>query len=297
MVISLLKMNFIPLDCSIISKILIVLVSFSFLGCTHLFYHPEKKIYITPKRVHLKYKELNFKSSDNTQLHAWHIFSKKELPESEKNLILFFHGNAQNLSTHFVSLHSLAKLYNFDYIIMDYRGYGKSEGEPNPVGVNEDALSAMNLAHNIFKRKNYKRLIIYGQSLGGAISLNAFESFKHKKDVSLLVLDSTFLSYKKIAFDKLTSSWITFLFSPIAFFLISDKTSPKDFVSKLQVPALVIHGKRDRIVPYKFGEEIYEDLTTKKKWFWTIPWGFHTDVFMAHKGIYRKKFNDLVNTL
>ncbi len=220
-------------------------------------------------------------------LHGWWL---KNSDKKKSGVILFFHGNAENISTHFYNLAWLTK-YGYDVLCIDYRGYGKSQGKPSQKGTYLDALAALDYAYDhLFIPLKSKKFIVYGQSLGGAIAGRSIIDWSKKDKVNLLVLDSTFSSYQNIAFDKLKSVWLTFLLSPLAYILVSDEMEFKSKISEIKpIPTLVIHGDNDMVIPQKFGKEIFDRLTTQK-WWWSIPKGEHIDVFMRHEFLYRKQF-------
>ena len=139
------------------------------------------------------------------------------------------------------------------------------------------------------------KLILYGQSLGGAVMGHAVLDSPHYELIDLLVFDSTFSSYQDIAFKKIKSSWPLFIFSPLAYLLVTDKTASQDRLPKINKKSLVIHGTNDTVVEYEFGEEIFQ-LLPGPKWFWAVDDGVHTDVFFRHEKKYRQKFLDFIKT-
>jgi len=274
-------------------KVIILLFLTIFSGCSSFFYFPSKVFYADPKNSGIDYQDIDFKSTDGTELHGWFIFDKLTA-KKKKGLIIFFHGNAQNLTSHWLNIGWIVK-EGFDVFIFDYRGYGLSKGSPNQQGLNKDSLAALAWAHE--RSKDYPKFIVYGQSLGGAVSMRALQDFDYRKDINLLVLDSTFISYQKIAFDKLRHAGILLPLSPLAYLLVSDEYAARKFVKKIDIPTLVIHGVKDPVVPYKFGQEIFSELTVKKKWWWSIEDGTHTDVFYPHHKSYREKFLEFLKPL
>lgn len=271
-------MKFIPL----------LILAFLLSGCSGLLYYPDQIIYSTPKQFKLDYEDLYFKSLDGTKLHAWHLKTKAK---KRKGVVLFFHGNAQNLSSHYLSL---AWMVNKDYdlLIFDYRGYGKSEGEPAPESVHLDALSALDYAHSMVKGN--ERYIVYAQSLGGVISLRAMMDFKKRADIDLAVFDSTFSSYEEIARDRLSSVWIFWPLQPLAYVLMDDEYASAKWIAKFDRPSLVIHSMDDPVVPYRFGKEIYEKLEAPKD-MWSLKEVGHISTFHGKTYSYRKKFLEYIN--
>lgn len=271
----------------------LILISIFSSSCTHLFYHPDRFKYTSPKVMELDYFDVPFKSEDGTNLHAWYIPPKGK---EKKDLILFFHGNAQNLSSHFTNI-SWACKKGFGVLIFDYRGYGLSNGTPSPKTTALDGMAAFDLAKKYMKNEKYRDLVLYGQSLGGAILLKSLEVYKKELKPKLVVLDSTFTNYQNVAFDILKNNFFTFIFSPLAYLFVSGDGNVDKVPSNIKAPTLVIHGKYDQVVPFKHGKQIYESLGNIPKKFWEIPYGLHTDVFFRHEGEYRQKFIELLNNV
>lgn len=262
-------------------------------SCSHLFYHPSDKHFVDPMNFKLNYQDVFFKSKDGVNLHGWFFPSKSNNP---KGTVIQFHGNAQNISTHFFSLIWLID-HGYNLFTFDYRGYGKSEGKPNQEGIYLDALAALEKGKELHDKNGKGKFIVYGQSLGGAVSLRAIPDFKNSNEISLIVMDSAFASYKDIAFEKLKNVWFLWPVSPLAFVLVSDKYAADDVYEKLTRPTLVIVGMEDDVIPPKFGKNIYKGVKSKDKWLWKLPHGKHIDAYHHDNGIYRQQFLDLVERI
>lgn len=255
-------------------------------SCSHLFYHPTSKHFVDPKQFKLKYENIFFHSKDGVELHGWFFPSKSNNP---KGTIIQFHGNAQNISSHFFSLLWLID-HDYNLFTFDYRGYGKSKGEPSQEGLYLDALAALEKGFELNKKNGSGKFIVYGQSLGGAVSLRAIPDFKYHDQISMIVMDSTFSSYQDIAFDRIKSVWFMWPFSPLAYLLVSDKYASEDVFHKITTPTLVIVGMKDEMIPPKFGKHIYKNIGSKNKWLWKLPNGKHIDAYHHDEGIYREQF-------
>lgn len=250
-------------------------------SCTHLFYYPSQQAYFDPKKFNLAPKDIWFQTEDGDKIHAW-LFESNRKPAL--GTILFFHGNAENLSSHFVHLSWLpAEGYNF--LIFDYPGYGQSSGEASQKGTVQAGYAAIDWLHQY----DPQPLIIYGQSLGGAVAQKVIMDKKDQIPIKGIVLDSTFNSYQGIARKKLSLSWITWILQPLTYVLVSDKWKASGLEKISPIPVLVIHGKDDHVVEPEMGERIFEQLNEPKQ-IWRIDRGQHTDVFWAHEGKYRPKF-------
>tara|TARA_Y100001958_G_C21171803_1_gene503437 strand:+ start:152 stop:1015 length:864 start_codon:yes stop_codon:yes gene_type:complete len=269
-----------------------------FTSCTHFFYHPDSFLYFDPKVVGYPYKDIFFKSKDGTKLHGWYFKNQKG---ETKGTVMQFHGNAQNISSHSASLVWMIK-NGYNLFTFDYRGFGLSEGSPTPKGVHQDALAALNLAYKTHQKQNIKtgKFVIIGQSLGGAIVSRALKDFKHKKSVDLLVLDSTFASYQDVAFRALKRRPVTMILSPFAYLVVSDTYSPEEHFKELGVRTLVIHSKKDKMVTFKNGEDVYDLLKASKNNitdFWVTDDPHHINFFSIIKKENQRKFLFLLDNI
>jgi alpha-beta hydrolase superfamily lysophospholipase len=272
---------------SIFNKLgfLFLLMTMAFLAsCTSFIYWPDRYLHADPKSYGINFDEYYIQSYDETKLLVWDMKSKTPDPE---NLVILFHGNAQNLSAHAFNLTWMLD-HKSDLLVFDYRGYGKSSGTPSPKGVFEDSLKFLEVAHDKFKQGHYKRFIIYTQSLGGSVAMKALEEVSWRSEISLLVLDSTFRSPQDIAGDKTKG---------LFWWLVSSEYTARKDLAHLTMPLLVIHAPKDPVINFKFGEELFKQAPSTKKTFWRIEEGSHGDVFFVKKGDYRFQFLDYLKNL
>lgn len=269
-----------------IFRIVLVLFFLSFLtsSCSSLIYYPDNLLHFHPDQVNVKFKDFTFNSLDGTKLTGWKLLSEKK----PKNLIAFFHGNAENLTSHFANLFWITKS-DTDVLIFDYRGYGISEGKPSPKGLSEDGVSFLNYAYEEYKKGGYKNFIIYSQSLGGAVALKSLEDFSHRNEIKLLVLDSTFISPREVAEDK--------VFWPF-YFIIPDSYTANRMLSHITMPVISIHAKNDPVVNYQLGVDLYKRIHfARSKEFWTIDGKGHGDVFYDKSRDFRQEFVNILKSL
>ena len=285
------KMGFIRRPFFILSTLLLTT------GCTSVFYQPDKVLHYRPEAFHLHYEDVRFKSADGTHLVGWFFPADGYDKKNVKGTIVQFHGNGENISTHYLSLVWLVK-EGYQLFVFDYRGYGASEGSSDADGVNADGQAGLKKALEFHARlgnqKTKPKFIVFAQSLGGAIGLKAVEAVQPQLD--LMVLDSTFLSYKKMARKKLAQSVFTWLFSPLGWLLVSDRYQAEDALKKLKTRTLVIHDKRDPIVPYELGEEVFK-LAPEPKTFWTLDNAEHIGIFSNPNDEWRNKFKTFLDAL
>ncbi|VFQ46968.1 alpha/beta hydrolase [Desulfoluna butyratoxydans] len=260
----------------------IVLLLLFITGCANgLFYHPDNRLYQTPDRP---YEEVSFESIDGTRLTGWFIASSQAVPFGT---VIHFHGNAANISNHYGFVEWLPEA-GFNLLLFDYRGYGDSEGKPGRRGVFEDSVAALKYAASR-PDVDPSRLIAFGQSLGGA---NAVAAAAATPDVPLkgVVVDSAFFSYRSIARDKIglipVLKWLKW---PLSFVMATNGHSPGPVIERLSpTPVLIIHGTKDRVIPYDHGRRLY-DAAASPKTMWTVKGGVHTDALMTWREIYREK--------
>lgn len=260
-------------------------------GCTSLFYHPDRIQYVRPESFKFQYREITFHPSDGTELIGWFF---PATTSKVKGTIVQFHGNAQNMSSHFLAL-SWVMDRGYNLFVFDYRGYGISDGKPTPEGVYLDSLAALTEGRKLWSENGKGFFVVYGQSLGGAVAMRALSDFKDTSAIDLVVQDSTFMSYQDLSFHKLSRS-ILLPLSPLAYLLVSDQYSSEESVKKLQRPTLVIVGQKDNVVDQRFGKKIFKTLPTKNKWLWKIPQGKHIATFQDNPAL-KDQFMTLIEEL
>jgi uncharacterized protein len=253
-------------------------------GCSSVFYYPDNFLYVERAKLPVQPEDVYFTAADGTKLHGW-FFPAQGKPLGK---IVHFHGNAQNLTAHFLFLRH-APGQGFHHFIFDYRGYGQSEGKTEPAGLIQDGKAAMRW---IRARDPDLPLIVFGQSLGGAVALKTLIEMKGEVPVRMVAVDSTFASYRSEARKVMTGHWLTWLFSPLAWLIVDNSQGPGRAVSEISpVPLLVVHGDRDRTVHYSLGKAVFEYAKEPKE-FWTVPGGRHTE-FLWREGLEKKFFERL----
>jgi len=203
------------------------------------------------------FEEINLKTSDGAQLNALHF--KKETP---KGVILYFHGNAGVLQgwgqiiEYFVDL-------NYDVIIMDYRGYGKSTGEKSMKHLYSDTELWYEYAKQYY---NESEITVYGRSLGTTFATYVAAQHQPKK----LILEAPFYSMVAIATSR-------FSFLPIKY-LLDYKFPTYQYIEKVSCPITFYHGTYDNVIPYEQGNKLYESFNSDKKELIAIPNGGHNNL-------------------
>lgn len=245
-------------------RITLILLVLIFQGCSLLFFYPDHITYRTPEFYDLKYDDIYFDSSDNTSLHAWHIYPKQE----SKGLMFVAHGNAQNLSSHFTGWTWLID-EGYELFIFDYRGYGKSEGEIDLKGSIDDTKDALD-----YLEKSYKdEYFVCGQSLGGSLLLNALQGRDNTK-IKAIVLDSVFKGFVDIANEKMAQNWLTMPVRWMPYLVLSTAYDAKDKVKQIKKPILFLHGSFDMIISPNNSWQLFE-LSNMPKELWIVETAKH----------------------
>ena len=157
--------------------------------------------------------------------------------------LLFFHGNAGNISHRLESIRQFLQL-GLSVLIIDYRGYGQSEGRTTEQGIYRDAEAAWQYLAET-SRVPASRIIVFGRSMGASAA--AYVASRHRP--LALVVESSFTSVPDIAaeyYPWLPVRWLSRL-----------RHSAEDFVRQADCPVLVIHSRDDEIVPFRHGEAIF----------------------------------------
>jgi fermentation-respiration switch protein FrsA (DUF1100 family) len=269
-----------------------LLVLAGMISCDAVFYYPSRDRVLDPISLGFGYQDEWFDSLDGTRLHGW--FFPADAPAGRLPIatVVHFHGNAENISTHFQAVSWLAR-EGFNVFIFDYRGYGQSAGRPDTDAIQDDAIAAVRWVR---ARPNVdpNRLVFFGQSLGAAIAVHVAVR-NEQAGLRALILESGFVGYRKIAREKLSESWITWLLQWPLSFLVSDRYRPIDDIAAIgRVPVLLIHGTADPVVPYHHAEALFA-AAHEPKVLWTIPDGGHTSAFMHHGRVYRPRLVAFLN--
>jgi len=205
-----------------------------------------------------EFEELNLTMSDGAVINALHFKT-----DSAKGVILYFHGNAGNLNRWGEIVQYHVGL-GYDVIIMDYRKYGKSKGDWSYDGFLSDAEELYQYAMSIYPED---KIVVYGRSLGTGFASWVASTNRPK----MLILESPYTSIGDMAE----------FFYPLApaRYLIRYNFKPSEYLKQLSCPLFIIHGTDDLIVPYFFGEQLYDQLKDQKPVsLVTIEGGSHNDL-------------------
>lgn len=261
----------------------LALVILPLIGCamiTSFVFLPQKEVYATPAQRNLPYKEIWFQARDGVTLNAWFLNGDPGLP-----VLLFFHGNGGNLSDNLDYLALLNKR-GFSVFIFDYRGYGKSGGQPlQEEDLYNDARGALSYLEGLGWQR--ERIIYFGQSMGSSVALQlALEA-----PPAGLVMESSFTRMSDII--RYTSPFGYYSIGWWGINLAFDNVAK---IGKLEVPLLLIHGDRDHVVPVEMTQRLFE-LAHEPKRLFIIKGGGHCDALRLDRSAYLSVWNSYLETL
>ena len=203
------------------------------------------------------FEELFLKTDDNAVINAIHF--KAEKP---KGVILYFHGNAGDLSRWGIITEYIVEK-DYDVLVMDYRTYGKSTGVLSEHALYKDAQLCYDYLIN---RYNEQDISIYGRSLGTAIGTY----IASKNNPKQLILETPYYSIVDVAKSRFP------LFS--VEHLLHYKLPTNEFIKEITCNISMIHGTNDYVVPIKSGEKLFKVAPQKMTSFTAVESGSHNDL-------------------
>lgn len=241
-------------------------------------------------------------TSDGVRLHAWWVSPSggagdadgppRPSPDDSGSgpgeagacgTVLFFHGNAGHLADRAEIARRLSRR-GLNVLLPDYRGYGRSQGEPSEEGLYRDAVAAYRY---VVDRRGVSpgRVVVAGHSLGGAVAV----ALSSQARVGGLVVTAAFRSLPEIARDLypwLPGSWFEWAEVPYP---------TLDRMSRVSTPVLVGRGSRDQLIPRSHVRALYEAAPDPKRWVEAEGAG-HNDLW-SEPGYWRALDRFLADTL
>jgi fermentation-respiration switch protein FrsA (DUF1100 family) len=239
-------------------------------------FYPLAHLETNPGDWGMDFEDVALTTEDGVSLHGWFIPRP-----GAKRVLLFFHGNAGNISHRADSIRIFHRL-GLDVLILDYRGFGKSQGSPSEQGLYRDARAAWDW---LTKERGYAPgdLVIFGRSLGAAVATQ----LASETDPGGLILESGFSSARdasRAIFPLL--SWLV---------LNRYQFDSARALRTVDSPVLVLHSPDDEIIPYALGRKLFEAAREPKQ-FVTLRGG-HNDGFLASRPDYERALEAFLRSL
>jgi fermentation-respiration switch protein FrsA (DUF1100 family) len=206
----------------------------------------------------LAYSEVSLRSTDGVRLHGWWLPAKAGV--AVKGTVLHLHGNGGNLARHLGGSWWLPAA-GYQVLLLDYRGYGRSEGQADLPGVYLDIQAALDWLGQAPPAQG-KPLVLLGQSLGGALAVHYLAAHPAQAGrFSAMVFDGAPASYRRVGRFALSTSWLTWPFQVPLSWLVPDGDSALGAAPRLGgVPKLVFQSLDDTVVPLENGIALYKAL-------------------------------------
>ena len=235
---------------------------------------PGRALTATPGDAGFAYQDVSITTSDSVRLHGWFVAANQA-----KATVLFLHGNAGNISHRLDSIAIFREL-GLDVFIIDYRGYGQSEGKPSEQGTYLDARAAWEYLVND-REIAPKKIVIFGRSLGGAVA----SWLAAQTTPGAVILESTFTSAPDMAHRL-------YPFLPVRL-MTRLKYSVKENVKRLSSPLLVVHSRQDEVIPFDMGESIFAAAPEPKQML--VITGDHSGGFLLNRNEYMTVLDKLLD--
>ena len=232
----------------LISSVLVIyliLLTLIYINQRKLLYLPSENNYLDDP-INFTYNEFFIKVDKNIKIKSWLI--EKDLQKYKT--ILFLHGNAGNLFNRSYKLNRFNEL-NLNVLIISWRGFSGNPGKPNETNLYGDAKKAVKWLND--RGVKTKNIILYGESLGTGVAVEIGQNNKFNS----IILESPYTSMEKTA-------KIYYPYLPVKF-LLKDKYESEKKIKNIKTPILIMHGKKDNIVPFHMGKKLFETANEPKK--------------------------------
>ncbi|EQM69295.1 hypothetical protein L682_14220 [Aquipseudomonas alcaligenes OT 69] len=225
-------------------------------GCSGLLFYPERQLPFTPERAGLAYRDVELVTADGLRLHGWWLPAAAGV--EVKGTVLHLHGNGGNVASHLGGSWWLPE-QGYQVLLLDYRGYGRSEGSPSLAGAYLDIDAAFAWLDRAPEVQG-KPLVLLGQSLGGAMAVHYLSEHPERRaQLRALVLDGAPASYRDVAQFTLGNAWLTWPLQVPLSWLVPDGDSAIGAIAGLQgLPMLIYHSIDDQVVPLSNGVRLYQ---------------------------------------
>jgi len=237
-------------------------------------FFPDPYLIGTPADYGLEYEEVWFTAENGVRLHGWWV------PKPGGPTLLWFHGNAGNISHRLENLKLLWDLVGVQVFIFDYREYGKSEGRISREGTYKDAAAAYRYITQD-RKEPADELILFGRSLGTALAVD----LAVRLPCRALIIESPFTN----------SADMAKLFAPFMFDW--RPKVPYDNLGKiggLKVPVLIIHGEQDEIIPVNMSRRLFAAALEPKE-LYIIPGAHHNDTYLVGGAAYFQRLRAFIH--
>jgi fermentation-respiration switch protein FrsA (DUF1100 family) len=246
-----------------------------------MIFFPDKRIDATPDAVGLRYEDVWLTTADGLRINGWYIPAGTNAPLT----ILIYHGNAGNISHRFEKLEILHRL-GANVFIIDYRGYGRSEGRPDELGTYQDAQAAYEYLTGSApggRALPAQQIVVYGESLGSAVTVE----LATKMPVRGVIIEEAFTSVGDVG-QKM------FPFLPVRW-LVQNNYDTLSKIDRINAPLLIFHSRQDEFFSMRHAERLLAAAKEPKRL--VELRGSHNEAFVVSGEAYRTALADFLRSL
>lgn len=245
-----------------------------------LLFHPEQpphsRVFVpSPALFNLPFESLFIKARDGTQLHMFLVKQAEEV-YSQVPTLLFLHGNAGNIGHRLMNVKGLHASVGCNVALLEYRGYGRSDGSPSEEGMYMDAQAALDYLHTRLDLAT-DRILVFGRSLGGAVAVDLAARAQNKERLAAILLENTFTSIPEVARLVFPFSFIKYI--PVWFYKNQFKSKRK--ICRLSQPTLFLSGLDDKLIPPRMMTDLYTTCGAPLKKLARFPLGTHNETWTS----------------
>jgi len=242
-----------------------------------LIFFPMRELEGTPQDYQLDYEDIFFPAADSIRLHGWFVPSSN--PE-EKTTLLWFHGNAGNISHRLENLALLHRYLDISIFILDYREFGLSQGHISKAGTFLDAQGAWSY---LVEKRNVdpSDILLFGRSLGTALT------------VDLASRESCLGAVLEAAFTSSQDMLQRYFFGSIPQELLQSAYDNLGKIHQISQPLLFIHGQYYEAIPMEMAQRLYQ-AAQAPKWFYRVPGSGHNDTYVVGGAEYFQQWREFL---
>ncbi len=239
-----------------------------------LIFFPQKSLDARPSDYGLEARDVSIETRDGVRLAGWWIEGRGDLA------LLFFHGNAGNISHRLDRVRGLVETLGLDVLLVDYRGYGGSGGKPSERGLYEDGEAIWQEAAR--RGVPPERMVLFGESLGCAVAVET----ALRRPSRAVILEAPFLSVPDMA---------RTVYPFVPRFLVKTKFDNGAKIGRLAAPKLIVAAERDDVVPPRQTRRLFE-LASPPKELFVIPGARHNDAYSVGGQAYLQAWRRFLET-
>lgn len=252
----------------------VFLSAMAYFGQGQMMFVPSREIEITPDQIGLVFDDVFIEVIDNEKIHAWYF----PAATGSAKTVLFYHGNAGNISHRVLTAKLLLEL-GVNVLLIDYRGYGRSDGEPTEANIYADAQTAYDWLREQ-KQRQPAEIFLFGRSLGGAVAVEIGAT----NECGGVIVESSFTSIVEMGRR-------VYPYLPVSL-LVRYPFDSISKISRIQSPVLVTHSPEDEMIPYEMGQQLYQAASGDRTF--VVLSGGHNDQSYFDNVNYRNSLREIL---